>query len=154
MQTGKFLIHGLVATLMVAIGTIATADEALKPLSEILGVTVGMAETEAREILTPLGETAGRETRSGGRKQGFILESSEYAWIAYKAGHSGKLKWVSANLRSGKEIPFSELGDLGTADSANEFQVIWNVARSDSSYRLVAKGQSGMASIVYLLALD
>lgn len=126
----------------------------VEPLGEILGVTVGMPEAEARVLLTPLGETAGRDTRSGGRKQGFILRESRYAWIAYKAGKSGDLKWVSANLRAGEEIAFAELGDLATADSANDFQVIWNVARGNSGYRLVAKGAGGKAQVVYLLALD
>lgn len=125
-----------------------------QPLDAILGITVGMPATEAHARLAPLGETAGRETRSGGRKQGYLLRDSRYTWVAYKAGHSGKLKWVSANLRPGQEIAFADLGDLGQADSANDNQVIWNVRRGNSGYRLVAKGEQGKARLVYLLALD
>lgn len=154
MQNLKSFIHAAGVAWLLTFATSAISGQAPEPLDEILGVTVGMPETEAQAILSPLGESAGRDTRSGGRKQGFLLRESDYAWVAYKAGHSGKLKWVSANLRAGKEIPFADLGDLNAADSANEFQVIWNVTRGDSGYRLVAKGQNGMASIVYLLALD
>lgn len=154
MQKSKLYIQSLLTACLLVLGAPAIAGQTPEPLGEILGVTVGMPETEAHAILAPLGESAGRDTRSGGRKQGFLLRDSDYAWVAYKAGHSGKLKWVSANLRAGKEIPFAKLGDLAVADSANDFQVIWNVTRGDSGYRLVAKGQNGMASIVYLLALD
>lgn len=132
----------------------ALADDKASYLDSILGVSVGMSVEQARSILAPLGESAGRETRSGGRKEGYLLRDSRFAWVAFKAGHSGKLKWVSANLSAGKEIPFSELGDLTEADSANDYQVIWNVPRGESGYRLVAKGQNGKASIVYLLSLD
>ncbi len=153
MRTHRSICAPLVAALLWGWTVTVSANETRAPLDAILGVTVGMAEAEAREILEPLGETAGRDTRSGGRKQGFLLNDSRYAWIAYKAGHSGKLRWVSANLRPGSEIAFAELGNLSLADSANDFQVIWNVPRGDSGYRLVAKGRDGKANIVYLLAL-
>ncbi|NNC77661.1 MAG: hypothetical protein HKN77_06810 [Woeseiaceae bacterium] len=154
MKINKTIYGAIIATVLFGFSVSGSAKEATAPLDAILGVTVGMAETKARDILTPLGETAGRDTRSGGRKQGFILKDSRYAWVAYKAGKSGNLKWVSANLRPGEEVAFGELGDLDLADSVNDYQVIWNVARGDTGYRLVAKGQNGKASIVYLLALD
>ncbi|MGB5739911.1 MAG: hypothetical protein WBM54_11225, partial [Woeseia sp.] len=106
MNIVKTFYSVIVTTMLLGFSLSGSAKESNAPLEAILGVTVGMAEIEARKILTPLGETAGRDTRSGGRKQGFILKDSRYAWVAYKAGKSGNLKWVSANLRPGEEIAF------------------------------------------------
>ncbi|MGB5351976.1 MAG: hypothetical protein WBN32_00035, partial [Woeseia sp.] len=111
MKISKTFYGAIMASLLFGFSLNGAAKEATAPLDAILGVTVGMAEIEARKILTPLGETAGRDTRSGGRKHGFILKDSRYAWVAYKAGKSGNLKWVSANLRPGEEIAFADLGD-------------------------------------------
>lgn len=147
-------IAGLIVLSFLQSGIADAADGNAEFIDSILGVGVGMSVQAAREILAPLGESGGRDTRSGGRKEAYILKETPYAWIAFKAGHSGSLKWVSANMRQGEEIPFAELGDLELADSANEFQVIWNVQKGESGYRLVAKGQNGKAKIVYLLSLD
>lgn len=154
MNTLKKTFLTVVAVILSSAATANSEQQSQPPLKSILGVTVGMTQEQARDILGPLGESAGRETRSGGRKEAFILRDSEFAWVAFKTGHSGSLKWVSANLRKGEEIPFSNLGDLDAADSANDYQAIWIVATDKGGYRLVAKGQGGKASIVYLLALN
>ncbi|MGH8496070.1 MAG: hypothetical protein ACREVN_08025 [Gammaproteobacteria bacterium] len=120
----------------------------------ILGLKVGDTLAAARERLDPLGTTAGRATREGGRKQGWQLEETPFRWIALKTNDEDRVKWISGALRPGREIPFAELGDLSLASRATAAEVIWNVPASSHDYRLVGKGRDGHAAIVYLLSLD
>lgn len=119
----------------------------------VLGVRTGMSLDEARARLGRLGTPAGRDTREGGRKEAWTLRGTDYGSIALKTNSQGRVVWVTGFLRPGREIPFSELGDLSHAARATQSQAIWNVASPAGGYRLVAKGQSGKASVTSLLSL-
>jgi hypothetical protein len=119
----------------------------------ILGVSIGSKFDEVRARLDHIGTSAGRTTRDGGRKEAWNLRETEFANIALKTDAKGNVVWVSGFLRPGKEIPFSRLGDLALAKGATESQAIWNVETPVGGYRLVAKGQSGKAGVVYLLSI-
>jgi hypothetical protein len=93
------------------------------------------------------------EEREGGRKEAWTLTSNRYATIALKADERGRIVWVTGFVRPGKEIPFSELGDLSSATTSTDAIAIWNVATPAGGYRLVAKGQDGRARVVSLLSL-
>jgi hypothetical protein len=121
-------------------------------INSILGVSIGNTLEETRAKLIPLGTGGGRDTRDGGRKEAWTLKGTEYATLAFKTDGKGKVVWVSAFARPGKEIPFSRLGDLSKAVRADS-QAIWNIETSQRGYRLVAKGVNGKASVVYLLSL-
>ncbi len=120
----------------------------------VLGVRIGAPLDEARAKLDPLGTNGGRDTREGGRKEAYVLKETDYLHIAFKTNRQGEVVWISGFVRPGKEIPFSELGDLALAKDATDSQAIWNVQTAEGGYRLVAKGQNGRARVVYLLTLS
>ena len=118
------------------------------------GIGIGTSLDEARSILGRIGTGGGRTTRDGGRKEAWTLKESEFATIAFRSNGSGRIVWISAFTRQGKEVPFTKFGDTAKASSFSTSQVIWNVGNGRSGYRLVAKGAEGKATVVYLLALD
>ena len=118
------------------------------------GIGIGTSLEEARSILGRIGTGGGRNTREGGRKEAWTLKETEFTTIAFKSNGAGRIVWISAFVRPGKEVPFTKLGDPAKATSLSESQVIWNVGSGRSGYRLVAKGTEGNANVVYLLALD
>ena len=118
------------------------------------GIGIGTSLDEARSILGRIGTGGGRNTRDGGRKEAWTLKESEFTSIAFKSNGAGRIVWISAFLRQGKEEPFTKFGDTTKATSISTSQVIWNVGNGRSGYRLVAKGTEGKAAVVYLLALD
>jgi hypothetical protein len=136
-------------------GSVASAQESkeIRAINSILGVSVGSSLEETRAKLTPLGTGGGRDTRDGGRKEAWALKDTEYGTLAFKTDSKGKVVWVSAFARPGKEISFSQLGNLSKAARAADSQAIWNVETPQGGYRLVAKGVNGKASVVYLLSL-
>jgi hypothetical protein len=132
---------------------IAQKSKEARVINSLLGVSIGSTLEETRARLSSLGSGGGRDTRDGGRKEAWTLKGTEYATLAFKTDGKGKVVWVSAFARPGKEIPFSKLGDLSKAARAAESQAIWNVETPQGGYRLVAKGVQGKASVVYLLTL-
>ena len=109
---------------------------------------------EARSILVRLGNGGGRDTRDGGRKEAWTLKETDFTTLAFKSNGAGRIVWISAFVRPGKEVSFAKLGDLAKATAVTTSQAIWNVGSSRTGYRLVAKGADGKASVVYLLSLE
>lgn len=127
-------------------------QERVQTTSAILGVGIGTTLEEARARLGPLGTSAGRDTREGGRKEAWTLTGTDFATIALKTDKRGRVLWVSGFVRPGQEIPFSQLGDL-TLATLKKGQAVWNVPTPAGGYRLVAKGEADRAGVVYLLSL-
>lgn len=122
--------------------------------NSLSGIGIGTSLEEARSILSRIGTGGGRATRDGGRKEAWTLKETEFASIAFKTDGAGRVVWVSAFVRPGKEMPFTNFGDPAKATSSSKSQVIWNVGNARSGYRLVAKGAEEKAAVVYLLALN
>lgn len=118
------------------------------------GIGIGTSLEEARSILGRIGTGGGRNTREGGRKEAWTLRETEFTTIAFKSNGAGRIVWISAFVRPGKEVPFTKLGDPAKATSLSKAQAIWNIGGARGGYRLVAKGTEGKANVVYLLALD
>jgi hypothetical protein len=118
------------------------------------GIGIGSSIDDVRSRLAQIGTGGGRDTRDGGRKEAWTLKETDYASLAFKTNKAGKVVWVSAFVRPGREILFTKLGDPAKATTLTQAQAIWNVNSSGSGYRLVAKGAEGKASVVYLLSLD
>jgi hypothetical protein len=133
--------------------TAAAQQPRSKALDSILGVKIGISLEEARAKLNPLGSRDGRATREGGRKEAWTLKETDFASVALKTDAAGRIVWVTGFLRPGRELPFTELGDLWQAQNLTEAQAIWNVIHSNSGYRLVVKGPNRRAKVVYLLSL-
>lgn len=135
----------------------ATAFAQKKPsaLVETLeGIGIGTTIDDARAKLAQIGTGGGRDTRDGGRKEAWTLRETDFSSLAFKTNKAGRIVWVSAFVRPGREIAFANLGDPAKAATLTKSQAIWNVSSASGGYRLVAKGAEGKASVVYLLSLD
>ena len=130
----------------------AYAQEAAGGL--VNGIGIGTSLEDARSILGRIGTGGGRDTRDGGRKEAWTLKESDFASIAFKSNGAGRIVWISAFVRPGKEVEFTTFGDPAKATSWSKSQAIWNVGNARGGYRLVAKGMEGRANVVYLLSLD
>lgn len=119
----------------------------------ILGVKIGMSLEEVHAKLSPLGEIGGRATRDGGRKEAVTLKGTQYTSVAYQTDGKGRVKWVTAFVRPGKEIPYTDIGDLARATRQSEQEAVWNVERPEGNFRVMAKGFQGKATVVHLLSL-
>jgi len=126
----------------------------------ILGIRIGTSRAEAHAILDPLkmvddrGEEEDvREAKKGGIKEAWSMRGTPFTTVALKTNEKGRVVWITGFVRPGQDIPFSRLGELSRATSANASVAIWNVETQAGVYRLVAKGQDGKARVVYLLSL-
>ena len=132
---------------------VAQKSKETRTINSLVGVSIGDTLEETHSKLGPLGTGGGRDTRDGGRKEAWTLKGTDFATLAFKTDGKGKVVWVSAFARPGKEIQFSKLGDLSKAARAADSQAVWNIETTQGGYRLVAKGANGKASVVYLLSL-
>jgi hypothetical protein len=165
-RTGSFTGPVPLALLLLAILSLSPFVMAEKVkirrvTDSILGVQIGSRFEDARAKLNPLSETKKRATEEEdeeegerGRKEAWKLKGTSFTTIALKANSRGRVIWVTGFLRPGKEIPFSELGDISLAVGVTDSQAVWNVATPGGGYRLVAKGQKGRAHVIYLLSLN
>lgn len=128
------------------------ASEPARVPDSILGVRIGMRSEEVSAKLSPLGTVGGRATRDGGRKEAWTLRETDFTSLAVKTNERRRVVWVTGFLRPGKEMPFSALGNLGSATAATDLQAVWDVASPEGGYRLVAKGHQGKARVVSLVS--
>ena len=147
-------LYSLLVVLSVTFAVPAQKSKETRAINSLLGVSIGSTLEEARSKLTPLGTGGGRDTRDGGRKEAWTLKGTDYANIAFKTDGKGRVVWVSAFTRPGKEISFSKLGDLSKTAQTPGSQAVWNIETPQGGYRLVAKGANGKASVIYLLSLE
>ena len=120
----------------------------------LAGIGIGTSLDEAHSKLRQIGAGGGRDTRDGGRKEAWTLRETDFASLAFKTNKAGRIVWVSAFVRPGREVSFAKLGDPAKATTFTSSQAIWNVGSASGGYRVVAKGAEGKASVVYLLSLD
>ena len=123
-------------------------------VEKLEGIGIGTSIDEAQSKLKQIGTGGGRDTRDGGRKEAWTLRETDFASLAFKSNKAGRIVWVSAFVRPGRELSFAKLGDPAKATTFTNSQAIWNVGSANGGYRLVAKGAEGKASVVYLLSLD
>ena len=130
-------------------------EKGMRVTDSILGVRV---EDDIREVhakLGKLGTVGGDDTREGGRKEAWTFKKTAFKSLAYETNREGRVEWLTAFVRPGKEIPFSKLGDLERAQSKSDRHARWIVEESDGEgYVLMVKGGEGKASVVQLFALD
>lgn len=123
-------------------------------IESLAGIGIGTSLDEARAKLSRIGTGGGRDTREGGRKEAWTLAETDFTALAFKTNKAGRVVWVSAFVRPGREEQFAKLGDQAKAATFTKSQAIWNVTLANGGYRLVAKGAEGKASVIYLLSLD
>lgn len=154
-RCAAFLLLIVATSGLAACAAAGDADEARtrSVTDALLGVHIGDSLEQAHARLDELGVNAGRDTRGGGRKEGWRLEGTPFSSIALKTNGDSEVVWLTGFVRQGSEIPFAELGELSAAQRSTDTQAIWNIETDRGSYRLVAKGRDGTASVVYLLSL-
>lgn len=123
-------------------------------VEKLEGIGIGTHIDDAYSKLKQIGTGGGRDTHDGGRKEAWTLRETDFASLAFKSNKAGRIVWVSAFVRPGREVLFTKLGDPAKATTFTNSQAIWNVGSTSGGYRLVAKGTEGKASVVYLLSLD
>ena len=143
-----------IGSLLILLVIVVTAYAQETAVTSLGGISIGTSLEDARSILNRIGTGGGRDTRDGGRKEAWTLKESEFNSIAFKSNGAGRIVWISAFVRPGKEVEFTKFGDPAKATSWSTSQAIWNVGSERGGYRLVAKGIEGRANVVYLLALD
>jgi hypothetical protein len=148
----------------------------VKVLSSVLGVHLGMSVKEAHAKLDRLSDPAhppkeeAEEEESGGstdvnkekeseaenipRKILWQLKTTDYYAIFVKSGEKGRLIYVQALLRPGKEIPFNKLGELKKAPIHDSRTVAWDVLRPKQPlFRVVGNGNDEKASAVTIFVV-
>ncbi len=127
------------------------------PTGEILGLTIGTPIAEARAKLDPLrmaAESAPDEKARSGKRLYWKLRETNYDWVMAWANDDGRITRLRAVLRPDHAKPFSEIGDLRTAASANDRGAKWNLRQRDgTAFRLIAHGAAGRAQTVYMFVL-
>jgi hypothetical protein len=118
--------------------------------SEIFGVRLGDKIEDVRKRLDPLGETGGSKTRDGGKKEAWVLKDVDYTSITLRSNAKGEVVWIGGFLRPGKEIPFSQLGDISKAVKTDS-DATWTIDSPNGKYQIVGKGDNQMARAVYLI---
>ena len=147
----------------------------VKVLSSVLGVHLGMSVKEAHAKLDRLSDPAHppkeeAEEESGGsadvkeekeseaenipRKILWQLKTTDYSAIFVKSGEKGRLIYIQALLRPGKEIPFTTLGELKKAPIHDSRTVAWDVLRPKQPlFRVVGNGNDEKASAVTIFVV-
>ena len=143
-----------VGSLLILLVLTTTAYAQETAVHSLNGIGIGTSVEEARSILGRIGTGGGRDTRGGGRKEAWTLNESDFVSIAFKSNGAGRIVWISAFVRTGKEVEFTKFGEPAKATSWSTSQAIWNVRNPRGGYRLVVKGVEGRANVVYLLSLD
>jgi len=147
-------IASLLMLLLLTASAYAQKSVQTSPIDSLDGIGIGTNLEEARSKLARMGTGGGRDTRDGGRKEAWTLKETDFATLAFKTNGGGRIVWISAFVRPGKEIHFARFGDPTKATTLTKSQAIWNVGSGRGGYRLVAKGAEGRATVVYLLSLD
>ena len=145
---------------LLSIAAVAQKADSKHNIDSIVGVKIGMSLVDAHEKLERLGSSGSRseieeeeKEEAGERKEAWTLRKTAFSSVALKANRDGKVVWVTGFVRPGQEIPFVKLGNPARASRANDSIAIWNVETLDGGYRIVAKGNSGKARVVYFLSL-
>ena len=155
-MTRRLTLALALLALVAPAGLAGDGGRAPRAVRSILGVEVGAPLEEALEALGASSSEESEEEERGreeGRKEAWTLRATDYSALALGADEEGRVVWVSGFVRPGRDIPFSDLGDVASAAHKSDMQVVWNVATPGGGYRLVAKGANGRARVVYLLSL-
>ena len=95
-------------------------------------------------------EKAGDEAESG-RKVLWELAKSDFSSVFVKADEKEQIVYILANLRPGKEIPFTQIGQEEKAPIHTSSTIAWDVVRRNSPLiRVVGQGAEEKASSLTL----
>jgi hypothetical protein len=123
----KSYVVSLLLFLLLTVPGLAQTRDAVSTLE---GIGIGTSLEQARSLLARIGTGGGRDTRDGGRKEAWTLKETDFSTLAFKTNGKGKVVWLSAFVRPGKEIPFEKVGSLPKATMPTKSEAIWNMGNS------------------------
>lgn len=98
-------------------------------------------------------QAAADEDSDEGHQEAWKLRGTFYATLALASDDKGHVLWVTGFARPGKELPFAQLGDTKQTSALSPSFAVWNVIIPHKSYRVVARGKGGKASVITMLTL-
>ncbi len=98
-------------------------------------------------------QAAADEDSDEGHQEAWKLRGTPYATLALASDDKGHVLWITGFARPGKELPFAQLGDTKQTAALSPSFAVWNVIIPHKSYRVVARGKGGKASVITMLTL-
>jgi hypothetical protein len=126
------------------------AAQSVKVTISILGLELGSTLEQAHAKLDKLSDPAhpSKEEEEGPeRKILWQLARTDYSAVFVKSDEKGRITYINAFLRPGKDIPFEEIGDTKKAPLQDVNTIAWDVLRPKRPlFRVVAKGADRKAN--------
>lgn len=134
------------------------AAQSVKVQTAILGIELDSTLEGAHNKLDSLGQPTARAVHEGDdvakqsegeRKVSWQLAKTDYGSVFVKADEKGRITYIAAYLRPGKEMPFDKIGELQKAPVLTDRIVAWDVVRPNRPLiRVVARGSERKANSI------
>jgi hypothetical protein len=134
------------------------AAQSVKVQTAILGIELDSTLESAHSKLDSLGQLTLRPVEGadeaasqteGEHKVSWQLAKTDYGSVFVKADEKGRITYIAAYLRRGKEMPFEKIGQLEKAPVLTDRVVAWDVVRPNRPLiRVVARGSERKANSI------
>ena len=135
-----------------------TAAQSVKVQTAILGIELDSTLEGVHNKLDSLGQPTARpvdegdevaKRSEGERKVSWQLAKTDYGSVFVKADEKGRITYIAAYLRPGREMPFDKIGELEKAPVLTDRVVAWDVVRPNRPLiRVVARGSERKANSI------
>ena len=134
------------------------AAQSVKVQTAILGIELDSTLEGVHNKLDSLGQPTARpvdegdevaKRSEGERKVSWQLAKTDYGSVFVKADEKGRITYIAAYLRPGREMPFDKIGELEKAPVLTDRVVAWDVVRPNRPpIRVVARGSERKANSI------
>jgi hypothetical protein len=134
------------------------AAQSVKVQTAILGIELDSTLEGVRNKLDSLGQPTARpvdegdevaKRSEGERNVSWQLAKTDYGSVFVKADEKGRITYIAAYLRPGREMPFDKIGELEKAPVLTDRVVAWDVVRPNRPLiRVVARGSERKANSI------
>jgi hypothetical protein len=134
------------------------AAQSVKVQTAILGIELDSTLESAHSKLDSLGQLTLRPVEGadeaanqteGEHKLSWQLVKTDYGSVFVKADEKGRITYIVAYLRRGKEMPFEKIGQVEKAPVLTDRVVAWDVVRPNRPLiRVVARGSERKANSI------
>jgi len=134
------------------------AAQSVKVQTAILGIELDSTLEGVHNKLDSLGQPTARpvdegdevaKRSEGERKVSWQLAKTDYGSVFVKADEKGRITYIAAYLRPGREMPFDKIGELEKAPVLTDRVVAWDVVRPNRPLiRVVARGSERKANSI------
>ena len=133
------------------------AAQSVKVTISILGLELGSTLEQAHAKLDKLSDPAHppkEEEEGPERKILWQLARTDYSAVFVKSDEKGRITYINAFLRPGKDIPFEKIGDTKKAPLQDVNTIAWDVQRAKRPlFRVVAKGADRKANNIAIFVV-